>query len=396
MQSDKETELIPGELAELLLMACLVLAFNIWQHFPVIVPSHYSDISSIYWREGIGKGMHGFPYLDYVFEYPVLVGVLVYVSSFFGRRMSDDFGISMAYYTIPMDIVLSLFALGTIIILYKLVELRRVNINRVFKYFLIAPSFLMFTTYNWDIIAIFFSTLTIYLYISGKRVLSAISLGLGIAGKIYPAILLPVFLLEEKTWKNRIVYFLIPSFIFGLLNLPFALLNFDRWFGLFRHHMNWGLENSWLIYLFNQMDLNAHYAALAVMLYLVYKGLSETSTRQYPSQEDRILERSLLMSLAWLIGNYVVPPQMALMLLPLLVLVPVAPLWMFYLAEIFNALIIVLWFTPQLNLGNPLIANSPVQAFSAFRQLIWFVFFLMILYPQKFKSWFSGLLESVR
>ncbi len=362
----------------------------------MIVPSHYSDISSIYWREGIGKGMHGFPYLDYVFEYPVLVGVLVYVSSFFGRRMSDDFGISMAYYTIPMDIVLSVFALGTIIVLYKLVELRRVNINRVFKYFLIAPSFLMFTTYNWDIIAIFFSTLTIYLYISGKRVLSAISLGLGIAGKIYPAVLLPVFLLEEKTWKNRIVYFLIPSFVFGLLNLPFVFLNFDRWFGLFRHHMNWGLENSWLIYLFNQMDLNAHYAALAVMLYLVYKGLAETSTRQYPSQEDRILERSLLMSLAWLIGNYVVPPQMALMLLPLLVLVPVAPLWMFYLAEIFNALIIVLWFTPQLNLGNPLIANSPVQAFSAFRQLIWFVFFLMILYPQKFKSWFSGLLESVR
>ncbi len=266
----------------------------------------------------------------------------------------------------------------------------------MFKYFLITPSLLLFPTYNWDMIAIFFSTLAIYLYIKRKRILSAVSLGLGIAGKIYPGILLPVFLLEEKTWKNRIVYFLIPTCVFGVLNLPFMLLNYDRWFGFFRHHMTWGLEDSWLIYLFNQMDQNAHYASLAVMLYLVYKGLAETSTRHYASQDDRILERSLLMNLAWLIGSYVVPPQMALMLLPLLVLVPVAPLWMFYLSEIFNALIIVLWFTPQLNLGNPLIASSPVQALSALRQLIWFIFFLMILYPDKLKSWFHGLLESVR
>ncbi len=102
-------------------MTCVILAIGIWEHFPVIVPSHYSDISSIYWREGIGKGIHGFPYIDYVFEYPVIVGILVYFCSYFGRVMSDDFGKAMAYYTIPMDIVLSLFALGTIIVLYKLV-----------------------------------------------------------------------------------------------------------------------------------------------------------------------------------------------------------------------------------------------------------------------------------
>jgi hypothetical protein len=174
------------------------------------------------------------------------------------------------------------------------------------------------------------------------------------------------------------------------------LLNFDTWFGTWRHHMTWGLENSWLIYLFNQMDQNAHYASLAAMLYLVYKGLVETSNRQYESQSDRILERALLMSLAWLVSNYVVPPQMALMLLPFMVLLPIGPLWLFYLAEIFNALIIVLWFTPQLNLGNPLIASSPVQIISALRQLIWFAFFLMTLYPDRLRSWTQGLFERIR
>ncbi|MFH0849106.1 MAG: glycosyltransferase 87 family protein [archaeon] len=377
-------------------MTCVVLAFNFWEHLPIITPSHYSDISSIYWRDGIGKGVHGFPYLNYVFEYPVIVGVLVYLCSYFGRAMSDDFGTSMAYYTVPMNLALSLFALGTVYLLYKLVELRRGEMNRIFKYFIIAPSFLMFTTYNWDIIAIFFSTLTIYLYLRGRRHLSSLSLGLGIAAKIYPAVLLPVFLLEEKTWKDRIIFFFTSTGLFAVLNMPFILLNFNVWWGTWQHHMNWGLENSWLIYLFNQMDQNAHYASLAVMLYLVYKGLTETSTKIYESQGSRILERSLLMSLAWLVGSYVVPPQMALMLLPFMVLVPVAPLWMFYLAEIFNSLIIVLWFTPQLNLGNPLVASSPVQVISGLRQLIWFTFFLMIIYPGKLRSYTHGLLERIR
>ena len=392
----KDSLPIPRDLADILLMVLVVLALNFWEHFPMIVPSHYSDISSIYWRDGIGRGMHGFPYFDYVFEYPVIVGFLVYACSYFGRAMSDDFGISMAYYAIPMNIALSLFAAGTIVVLYKLVELKRGDISRIFKYFIIAPSFLMFTAYNWDFIAIFFSTLTIYLYLRGRRCLAAISLGLGIAGKIYPGILLPVFLLEEKSWKNRVIFFLLSTGVFGALNLPFMLLRFNTWWGTWKHHMTWGLENSWLIYIFNQMDMNAHYASLAVIIYLVYKGLSDTSTRKYESQNDRVLERSLLMSLAWLVGNYVVPPQMALMLLPFMVLVPIAPLWMFYLAEIFNALIIVLWFTPQLNFGNPLVASSPVQAISALRQLIWFMFFLIALYPNKLKGYTSGLWERVR
>jgi phosphatidylglycerophosphate synthase len=87
---------------------------------------------------------------------------------------------------------------------------------------------------------------------------------------------------------------------------------------------------------------------------------------------------------------------MALMLLPFLVLMPLAPLWLFYLAEIFNALIIVLWFTPQLNLGNPLVASSPVQALSAIRQFIWFILFLGVLYPGKLKTWTEDLFARIR
>ncbi len=101
------------------------------------------------------------------------------------------------------------------------------------------------------------------------------------------------------------------------------------------------------------------------------------------------------MSVAWLFGNYVVTPQMALILLPFFVLLPAIPLAAIYTAEIFNALIIVLWFTPELNLGNPLIASSPVQWFAAARQFIWLGLFIYMLYPVKVKRWLGKLFERV-
>lgn len=387
---------VPTDLAEVLLIAGVLLAFGLWEHLPIIVPNHYTDIASIFWREGIGKGRHGIPYYDYVFEYPVLVGFFVYLSSYFGRAMSDDFGISMTYHSLAMNLILSVFALGAVIVLYKLCELIGVDKKRLLPYFLVTPTFIMFTIYNWDILAVFFSTLSIYFYMQGKKDRSAIALGLGIASKIYPAVLGPIYLLEEKTWKDRFKFFALAASVFAVLNAPFIILRYDMWFGTWRHHMTWGIENSWLIYLFDQMDLNSHYASLAVLLYLVYKGIAGTSKRDYPSQASRILERSFLMCLAWLIGSYVCPPQMALMILPFLVLMPLAPLWLFYLAEIFNALIIVLWFTPQLNFGNPLVASSPVQAISAMRQLIWLILFLRVLYPGKLKIWTEDLFARIR
>lgn len=387
---------IPKDLAEILLIAGLLLAFGFWEHFPTITPNHYTDIASIFWREGIGKGHHGIPYYDYVFEYPVIVGFFTYLSSYFGRAMSPDFSISMAYYSLAMDIVLIGFALGTVVVVYKLCELTGTDKKRILPYFLVTLSFIMFTIYNWDMFAVFFSTLSIYFYLLGKKRHSAVSLGLGIASKIYPAVLGVVYLLEEKTWKERLIFFALAASVFALLNAPFMILRYDVWFGTWRHHMTWGIENSWLIYFFDQMDLNAHYASLAVLLYLVYKGIVGTIKKAYPSQASRIIERSFLMSLAWLIGSYVCPPQMALMLLPFLVLMPLAPLWLFYLAEISNALIIVLWFTPQLNLGNPLVASSPVQALSAIRQFIWFIFFLGVLYPGKLKTWTEDLFARIR
>lgn len=100
--------------------------------------------------------------------------------------------------------------------------------------------------------------------------------------------------------------------------------------------------------------------------------------------------------MAHLVDLHVCPPQMALMIMSFIALMPLASLWLFYLAEIFNALIVVLWFNPQQNPGNPLMASGPVQALSAMRQLIWLVFLFRVLYSGKVEVWIEDLFARIK
>ena len=380
----------PRELIEILAAATMIFAVGAWEHLPVVVPSYYTDIASIFYRDGIGNGAHLIPYYQFTFEYPVLIGFLVYVVSSI-RLYVPDFSTAMNLYVLLMDVVLYVFATGTIVVVYRMTDLLGVEKRRIWKAFLIAPSFLMFTVYNWDIIAIFFTTLSIYYYLKGGKVKSAISLGLGISAKLYPCMLIPVYMLEENNWKSRLRALLAPLAVFMILNLPFILVNFSGWFQTWEFHAGWGIEDSWLIFIFNQMDPNAHYLGLVVLLYLVYKGVTGTLRKQYKDQPTRIIERSFLMNVAWLFGSYVVTPQMALILLPFYVLVPTISLLVIYSAEIMNVLIILLWFTTSLNLGNPISPASPVQWLAAGRQLIWLGLFVKIVYPTRTRDLFRRL-----
>jgi uncharacterized membrane protein len=375
------------ELIEILIATMVILSFNSWEHMPSIVPNHYSDVVSIFWREGVGKGQHSIPYLQFLFEYPVVVGLLVYLCSL-TRLFASSFSEAMVYYTLSMHFILSLFTLLSILLLYKTCNFLRVDRRRIWKCFLIMPSFLMFPLYNWDMIAIFFSLLSIYSFIIEKHRISALSLGLGMSTKIYPIVMLPVFLFEEKSRKDKALFFLTSHIPILLLNAPFMILNFETWSKTWTFLAGWGIEDSWLIYFFNQMDPIAHYVGFVVMLYLIYKSLAETSKKSYETNAHRIVERSLMMSIAWLIGSYIVTPQMALMLLPFYVLIPKIPLGLAYLGDVLNALIIVFWFSLMQNNINPLAPTSITQILATIRQIVWLIIFLYFLYPERLsKLW---------
>jgi uncharacterized membrane protein len=383
---------VPNELKTILLAATMIFAFAIWEHSPSVVPNHYSDIVSIYYRSGIGNGPHGIPYLDYVFEYPTLIGAIVYVASLLARSLTQDFFTSLVYYKLIVDLFIYAFAMMTIVALYKLTVRYSVESKRIWQVFLVMPSLLMFVDYNFDIIAVAFALLALYLFILGKRSTSAISLGLGIGSKLYPAVLLPAFLAASPSWKSRGRYTITTIAVVTILNLPFMLMNFSTWFGTWSFLAGWGIENSWLIFIFGQMDPLAHYFGLAVFLYIAYKAMMETRQRAI-SSDQKLLVRSFLLSLGWLLGSYIVTPQMALILLPFYVLIPTVPILAAYLSDTLNALIMVFWFT-EMNAGrNPIAPDNPIQWIALGRQLIWFGLLLQHLYPSRLARWAKELLS---
>jgi len=374
-------------------MATTVLfAFSVWEHCPAIVPNHYTDIVSIYYRDGIGTGALGIPYVNYVFEYPVLAGVIVYAASFIARAVTQDFAASLLLYDLIVDVFLYVFTLITVVFLYRLTVHYGFGSRRIWQAFLVMPSFLMFVVYNFDIIAIAFTVVSLYLFVSDRHSASAVSLGLGVCAKLYPGILLPALLAGLPSWRSRGKYAAIAAIVFTLVNLPFMITGFQTWLGTWSFLAGWGIENSWLVLIFNQMDPMAHYVSLALLLYVVYKVMAETH-RSSASSNEKLLTRSFLLSLAWLLCSYIVTPQMALMLLPFYVLIPTIPLFAAYSSDILNSLILALWFT-EMNMGNnPLATDNPAQWVALARQLIWLVLILNGLYPSRIRRWLKGLLR---
>ena len=140
------------------------------------------------------------------------------------------------------------------------------------------------------------------------------------------------------------------------------------------------------------MDPLAHYLGFAVFLYLVYKIMIATRHHEMSSNQ-RLLVRSFLLSLAWLLGSYIVTPQMALLLLPFYVLIPAVPLLGAYASDTLNALIMVFWFT-EMNAGrNPIAPDNPIQWIALARQLIWLALLIQLLYPSKVSRWVKQLIS---
>nr|MDO8133976.1 hypothetical protein [Candidatus Njordarchaeum guaymaensis] len=77
---------------------------------------------------------------------------------------------------------------------------------------------------SWDIVSAFFALLAIYLYAEHRPYLSALSLGLGIAWKLWPAILLPVFLVDLIKEKQKLR--MVP--IVAISALPLIVVSLPR------------------------------------------------------------------------------------------------------------------------------------------------------------------------
>jgi len=270
----------------------------------------------------------GLPYIDKDVEYPVITGLFIHLTGL-GKTKENYFLLSSFF--------LVLFGLLTLITLYKLVLEKGIDKKRLIIFFAAAPSILFFMIYNWDLIAIFFTVLSLYFFRQKKDVSAAIFLSLGFNAKLFPILLLPIMLLKRDSiikWVKIIFSFFITSII---VNIYFIIKNFDGWlfFYTFNSLREPNPDSMWgIIYRFSGIEIKL-IGLISLVLFLIFYLFIIFYYRK-----KNIYYLGAASILLFLIFNKVFSPQYILWLLPFFILIPKLNKISFYSLEISNLIVL--------------------------------------------------------
>ncbi|MDA4111525.1 MAG: hypothetical protein OK439_03240 [Thaumarchaeota archaeon] len=328
-------------------------------HFPIAnSPEFYSDFLGSFWGRMVGNTqIHevvvGIPYVTYMFEYPPICGLILWLGGWASGGSQTIFA------AVEFGILL-LFTILTSHVVYQFLGYLKLDHNRQLLFSIFAPSLLFYGAYNFDIVQTFFVVASLYLFMARRQTkLSALSLGLAVATKLSPAILLPLFWQELPGRKSRITYSAVMGGTIAALNVPFMLANFSTWLAGYTFLKNWGLEDSFLVWIFNNSDS----WGLAKDISYVLLGASALSVYIFFRHKPMLVRAFMLLGM-FILFSYIATPQMNLDLLPLFSIVPLIPLSLFYLYELTDVGMIVFWFV----FNNPTLPGIP-QTFALLRQI---------------------------
>jgi uncharacterized membrane protein len=183
-----------------------------------------------------------------------------------------------------------------------------------------SPLLALHGTINWDLIAVALAMLGLLAWSRGRAGWCGVLLGLGVAAKLYPIVLLlPIALLCVRTrrWRPLLLTTLLTGLTWLAVNLPVMLAAPDGWREFYEFNADRGADFGSFWYLLDQhghgvasLDvvstalMLAAFAGIAVLAFLA-------------PTPPRLMQLAFLTVAAFLIFNKVWSPQYALWLLPL-------------------------------------------------------------------------------
>jgi len=366
-----------SEFTTILIVATTLWVFTSVLKFPFVSPSLYSDVGWL-WIRDVYQGQHNLqiPYVQYELEYPQVIGALILASQATSTALPmiiDQYNT----FVVAMSILEYPFMIGTIYNLYRLCAKLGLNQKRIYLYILTTFSFLIYGFYNWDIVVAYFTTLAIWLYLDKRYDWSAVALTLGVLTKFIPGVMLPAMLAGLPDNRLRVRFSAIVGLLWGAVNAPFAVANFNLWIKLFIGYSgpNHQLQNTWISWVISLAGLGdilsgaraGQVLSAGIILYLVVRLLMSRHTP---------LEKILLSWYAWYGAIYLFDPQMFIQLFPIVVLTPKFNFLYYRLADMLNGFIILFYFIggphPQLPkyLTDQLTPFGLINMCAALRQLI--------------------------
>ncbi|MEO3993292.1 MAG: hypothetical protein QN229_03145 [Desulfurococcaceae archaeon TW002] len=350
------------------------------------------------------------PYLDYRFEYPPLIGFFWFLTTCASFSISDklaitinqffDFSSSLNY--VFQSLILFFFMVLCFYYIKKIVSYQGLGMWRAI-FFLFFLSTILYSTYNWDLIASGLAVGSIYYFMKKDYRVSGLLLGLSIASKILTGgLLIPqiTYLLKDivkgkQTLKNLILY--VVFFLVGGLT-PFILMyvmSVEGFFAFINHHASWYCENC--VYALLIPDI---FSPLHRYFYVFFGLTALTVIAIQAFRNSRDLISLAYASVGFTVSlNYVFTPQMTLMISPIAVLaLNKKELQKYLVADTANFFLIIAFFEDStlrsvisriipIKTGfNPWTIDSPTQWLAMIRNILILVTIVESMIKHKTKN----------
>jgi hypothetical protein len=228
----------------------------------------YSDIASLFYRDKLS--VHPRPFFDYELEYPVGMGLVIYIMNF-ARRMPSYFLVTtffMATCGLATAWLIPRFPRGRIWLLA------------------LSPSLAFYVNLNWDMWAIFLTVGALLLFVRRRDDLATVALAAAVWTKFFPIVMLPLILVERarsRQWRAIARILAIFAAVSVAINAPIFILRREAWLIFFRYSRTrqrevnlWNFFDRWQLTTdqINTLSLGLLMAGMLVLAWAIWKGQS--------------------------------------------------------------------------------------------------------------------------
>lgn len=269
--------------------------------------------------------------IEYPVGYVIIQKAAFLISRFLFQNVTyETFMLSHTLFIIPAGITI-------ILAINKICQFIKTNVKSAFLGVVISPSMIIYSTINYDIFTVALIFLAILTTLKQKYFLSFFFLGLGTLIKIYPAFLIPAFILLMLDRKVKFSTIAVSVFIsvltFISINLPYYIYNSDFWFFPYKYQamINPGRDNAntFSYYFSNILGIQNLQNLLLPIILLIAWSISYLFYKQSRLTNKNFVFLCFFICFSAVFGNIIYSPQYILWFLPFVALFqfPSAAFW---------------------------------------------------------------------
>jgi len=282
----------------------------------------YTDIYPLYYSEQLATGK--VPYTGHPVEYPVLIGAVMQAAAWVVRPIADSYR-GREFFDVTVIILAICLVVGVLATAAAAGKSRRARALMV----ALSPALIITAFINWDLLAMALTAVGLAAWAKNKPMAAGVALGLAVATKFYPLLLLgPLLLLCLRAGKLRDFWITAAAAAFAWLavNLPVLIVAPAGWSTFYRFSKSRGADWGSIWYFFQQQNipllgstqlstLNDMSTALFVLACIGIAIIALAAPRR-----PRLPQLCFLVLAAFLMTNKVWSPQYVVWLAPLAVL----------------------------------------------------------------------------